>query len=230
MKVLAIDTSTLVSSVAVIEDNVVLGEMSLNQEMTHSENLVPMVDEVLKNIQVDIKEIDLYAVSVGPGSFTGLRIGLATIKGFAHLFDKPLIGVSTLEALAYSLVGNEIIVPIIDARRDRVYGSIYQGKNGLEILSEEGIYYMDDLIEILKDYNNIVVNGNGSLIFEDRLRDGLGERIKMAPTNLRGCRASTVAELGLEKFNKGEKDDYFTLAPEYLRETQAQRELDKKEK
>lgn len=230
MKVLAIDTSTLVSSVAVIEDNVVLGELSLNQEMTHSENLVPMVDEVLRNIQLDLGEIDLYAVAVGPGSFTGLRIGLATIKTFAHLFDRPLVGVSTLEGLAYSLVGNETIVSMIDARRDRVYASVYRGRTGLDLVHEEGIYPMDDLLEILGDYENIVVNGNGSLIFEDRLKENLGERVRMAPTNLRGCRASSIAELGLRKYKEGQRDDYFTIAPEYLRETQAQRELAEKGK
>lgn len=228
MKVLAIDTSTLVSSVAVLDEDVVLGEMSLNQEMTHSENLVPMVDEVLKNIQVDISEIDLYAVAIGPGSFTGLRIGLATIKAFAHLFDKPLVGVSTLEGLAYSLVGEAIVVPMIDARRDRVYGAIYKAQEGLETLEKEAIYYMDDLIDLLDSYDSIVINGNASLIYEDRLKDALGDRLRLAPINLRSCRASSIGELGLRKFKEGLKDDYFTLAPEYLRETQAQRELNKK--
>ena len=230
MKVLAIDTSTLVSSVAVIEDNVVLGEISLSQEMTHSENLVPMIDEIFKNIRMDISEIDLYAVAVGPGSFTGLRIGLATAKGFAHLFDKPIVGVSTLEGLAYSLVGNEIIVPMIDARRERVYGTVYSGSDGLEVLYEEAIYNIDELIEILNQYDRVVLNGNGSLEFEEKLLEGLKDKLVLAPTNLRACRASSIGELGLKKYREGIKDDYFSLAPEYLRETQAQRELDKKGK
>lgn len=230
MKVLAIDTSTMVSSVAVIEDNILMGEISLKQEMTHSENLVPMVAEVLKNIQIDISEIDLYAVAVGPGSFTGLRIGLATIKGFAHLFDKPVIGVSTLEGLAYNLMGNGIIVPMLDARRERVYAGVYSGIGELEEIHREEIYNIDELIDILSEYDDIVFTGNGTLIYEEKLKEELGDRVRMAPIHLRGCRAGTIGELGMKKFNLGESDDYFNLAPEYLRETQAQRELSKKGK
>ncbi len=230
MKVLAIDTSTMVSSVAVIVDNVLVGEISLEQEMTHSENLVPIIDEVLKNIQIDISEIDLYAVAVGPGSFTGLRIGLSTVKGFAHIFNKPIVGVSTLEGLAYNLMGNGIIVSMIDARRDRVYAGVYSGIDKLEEIYREEIYPIDELIEILSEYDDIVVNGNGTLLYEDKLKEELGDKVRMSPIHLRGCRAGTIAELGLLKYNNGIEDDYFTIAPEYLRESQAQRELDKKDR
>lgn len=230
MKVLAIDTSTLVSSVAVLEDNVVLGELNLNQDMSHSENLIPMIDIVLKNIGLDIEDIDLFAVAVGPGSFTGLRIGIATVKSFAQTLKKPIVGVSTLEGLSYSLLGNETIVSMIDARRDRVYASCYRGLVELELEKEEAIYKIDDLLESLKVYKNIVINGNASLIFKDKIEKELSGIARLAQGSLNGCRASAIAELGLEKYRKNQVDDYHTILPEYVRETQAQRELDEKRK
>ncbi len=130
MRVLAIDTSTMVSTCAILEDEKLLGEYSLNQEITHSENLVPMIKEMLDNLELNISHIDLYGVAIGPGSFTGLRIGIATIKAFAHVFDKPMVGVSTLEGLAFNLPYRGIIVPMIDARRNRVYTGIYKWENG----------------------------------------------------------------------------------------------------
>ena len=130
MKVLAIDTSSVVATCAVLEDKKVLGEYSLNQDMTHSERLVPMIKEVMDSLKFKIKDIDLFASAIGPGSFTGLRIGVSTINSFAHVVDKPVIGVSTLEALAFNLPNNEIVVPMIDARRNRVYTGIYKWKNG----------------------------------------------------------------------------------------------------
>src|SRR5699024_3340131 len=124
-----LDTSTHMATCAVIDENRILGEYSLNQDMTHSEKLVPMIKEVLDSLDLKVSDIDLYGVSIGPGSFTGLRIGVATIKAFAHLFDKPVVAVSTLEALAFNLPYNETVVPMMDARRDRVYTGIYSWKD-----------------------------------------------------------------------------------------------------
>lgn len=231
MKVLAVDTSTMVSTCAVLDDEKILGEYSLNQEITHSENLVPMIKEMLDNLGLKASDIDLYGVATGPGSFTGLRIGIATVKSLAHVFDKPIVGVSTLEGLAFNLPYKGIIVPMIDARRNRVYTGIYRWENGNIIsIIEPTIMEIDALLEYLnKNYNNIMVNGNGATLYKDKIMSTLGEKVKLAPVGLNGCRAASICELSLLKWKEGKVNDYYTLVPNYLRESQAQRELRKKE-
>ena len=231
MRVLAIDTSTMVSTCAILEDEKLLGEYSLNQEITHSENLVPMIKEMLDNLELNISHIDLYGIAIGPGSFTGLRIGIATIKAFAHVFDKPMVGVCTLEGLAFNLPYRGIIVPMIDARRNRVYTGIYRWENGNIInIMEPTIMEVDALLEYLnQNYDNIMINGNGSTLHKDNIISTLGEKVELAPIGLNGCRAASICELSLLKWKKGQVDNYYTLVPDYLRESQAQRELRKKE-
>jgi len=229
VKVLGLDTSTLMTTCGVIDDNRLLGEYSLSQDMSHSEKLVPMIKEVLDNLKLNIKDIDLYAVSVGPGSFTGLRIGIATIKAFAHLTNKPVVAVSTLEALAYNLPFSKIVVPMIDARRNRVYTGIYSWDNGrLETIMKPDVVEISELLEGLKKYESVVVNGDGAIKYRDIIMDALDERVKFSTTGQNMCKASSICELALQKYHEGDVDDYFTLAPDYLRETQAQRELKEK--
>lgn len=231
MKVLALDTSTLMASVAVVEDNNLLGEYSINQDMTHSENLMPMIEEVLRNLDIEIKEIDLFAVALGPGSFTGLRIGLASIKSFAHVLDKPIIGVSTLEGLAHNLAYSDIVIPMIDARRDRVYTGVYAWKDGqLEEVVETGIQEIGDILELAKQYDRPVITGNGSLEYKEQIREILGEDVDIARLGDNVCRAASIAGLAVEKYKAGQRDSYYSLAPDYLRPTQAERELKEKNK
>lgn len=230
MKVLGLDTSTLMTTCGVIDENILLGEYSLNQDMSHSEKLVPMVKDVLDNLQIKIEDIDVFGVSTGPGSFTGLRIGIATIKAFAHIFDKPIVGVSTLEALAFNLPYNDVVVPMIDARRDRVYTGIYkwEGKDLISIM-EPTVMEIDTLLDLLdKNHENIVVNGDGSLLFKERILSKLKDKVRFATIGQNMCRASSICELALYKYKKGIVDDYFALAPDYLRESQAQRELNER--
>lgn len=228
MKILALDTSTMMTTCAVIDGDRLVGEYSLSQDMTHSEKLVPMIGEVLDNLSFNIDDIDLYGVAIGPGSFTGLRIGVSTIKAFAHLFDKPVVGVSTLEALGYNLPYNDIVVPMIDARRDRVYTAIYSWENGefKEIMAPD-VLPIEDILERLDDYNRISINGNGGSIYRDTILDRLNNRVQFAPIGQNTCRAVSIAELAKLKYKAGIVDDYFTLAPDYLRQSQAQRELNK---
>lgn len=231
MKVLGLDTSTMMTTCAVLDENRLLGEYSLNQDMTHSEKLVPMIKEVLDSLNLKVKDIDLYGIAVGPGSFTGLRIGVATIKAFAHLFNKPVVGVSTLEALAYNLPYNKVIVPMIDARRDRVYTGIYTWENGIiKNIMAPDVLEIEKLLEILdNNYTNLVVNGDGSLIHKDLIQNTLRDKVQLSTIGQNMCKASSVGELALLKYNKGLVDDFYTLAPDYLRESQAQRELEEKE-
>lgn len=231
MKVLAIDTSTMMATVAVTDEDKILGSYSLNQDMTHSEKLVPMVEQVLSNLNIKIEDIDLYAVGLGPGSFTGLRIGLATVKAWAHLFDKPLVGVSSLEGLAYNLAYNELVVPMIDARRSRVYTAIYSWQAGqLKEVMPVSLLEIDELLEKLKGYPKITVNGDGALLYKDKLEEGLGDKLEFAHPGQLYSQASSICKLGLDKYKSGQRDDYFTLAPDYFRPSQAERELQDREK
>nr|WP_300004196.1 tRNA (adenosine(37)-N6)-threonylcarbamoyltransferase complex dimerization subunit type 1 TsaB [Tissierella sp.] len=230
MKVLGIDTSTKVATIAVIDEDRVIGEYSLSKDMSHSEKIMPMIKEVLDNVDIKIEEIDLFAVGVGPGSFTGLRIGAATMKSFAHLFDKPIIGVSTLEALAYNMnLNNYIIMPMLDARRDRVYTALYKF-DGLEMEELEGskILEIDDIEDELKSYRDIIVNGEGSLIYKDEIKTSLGEKVRFSSLGQNVPRAVNICELALKKYHKGEIDDMYSLTPDYIRPSQAERELKEK--
>lgn len=231
MKILALDTSTMLATCAVLDENRVLGEYSLNQEETHSEKLVPMVKEVLDSLGLKVSDIDLYGVATGPGSFTGLRIGVATIKAFAHLFDKPVVGISTLEALAFNLPYNEVVVPMIDARRDRVYTGIYTWEDGkIKTIMEPDVLDIYDLLEKLDEsYEKVLVNGDGSLLHREKIKERLKEKVNLSTIGQNICRATSIGELALINYNEGQINDYYTLVPEYLRESQAQRELREKE-
>lgn len=229
MKILGLDTSTMMASCAVIDEGEVLGEYSINQDRGHAENLVPMIEEMMENINLKVEDIDLFAVTIGPGSFTGLRIGVATMKAFAHLYNKPIIGINTLEALAYNLGFQITRVPMIDARRNRVYTAIYSYEHGKLVEKRKtDAVDIDELIEILKDEKDIICNGNGTLLYRDKLKKALGENIRFASLNQNSPRAVSVAELAREKYKEGKIDDVFTLAPDYLRKSQAERQLEEK--
>lgn len=231
MKVLSLDTSTLMATCAVIEDDRLIGEYSVNQNMSHSENLMPMIEELLGKLNYNIEDIDLYSVAVGPGSFTGLRIGLATIKAFAHLFDKAIVGVSTLEALAYNMAFSDIVIPMIDARRDRVYTAIYKWEKEelIEIL-EPQVLEIDEILTMACEYEKVALVGDGTICYKEKIESTLGKKAQIARINQNICSAASVGEIGLREFKKGILDDYFTLSPSYLRETQAERELSCRQK
>lgn len=228
MKILGLDTSTMISTCAVMEGNEIIGEYTINQNMSHSEKLVPMIKELLDNLNLRPKDIDLYGVALGPGSFTGLRIGVGTVKTLAHLFDKPIVGISTLEALAYNLPYNKTIVPMIDARRNRVYTGIYTWQEEeLKTLKEEEAIEIEKLFEILDDYEDIVISGDGSQVYKDVIRENLGDRIKVATAGANICRASSICDLAKRNYERGLVGDYYKIAPEYLRPSQAERSLKK---
>lgn len=221
----------MMATCAVLDEDYLLGEFSLNQDMSHSENLIPMIKEVLDNLKLKVSDIDLFSVAIGPGSFTGLRIGIATVKSFAHVFNKPIIGVSTLEALAFNLPYNGIIVPMIDARRDRVYTGIYQwDMNSLTTIVEPCIMEIEDLLDTLQGYEDIIINGNGVNLHKDKILEKLKDKVVLSPIGLNECRASSIGQIAMMEYNEGKEDNYYTLVPDYLRESQAQRELRKREK
>lgn len=231
MKVLALDTSTLMSTCAVIENGRLLGEYSLSRDMSHSERLVPMIEEILAELDIKIGEIDLYAVAKGPGSFTGLRIGVATVKSFAHVFNKPVVGISTLEALAYNMPYHSVVVPMLDARRDRVYSGIYTWQDGnIKCLEEDRAINIEDYLEELSTYDRVYINGDGADVYRDIIAEKLGHKAVFAKIGQNSCRAVALAELALEKYDKGQVDDFYSLVPEYLRMSQAERQKKQGEK
>ena len=231
MKILAIDTSALVASVAVIDEEKLLGEYILNSKKTHSQTLMPMIQEVLKSAELELKEVDAIAVAKGPGSFTGLRIGAATAKGLAYAAKKPLIGVSTLEGLAYNLSFTKYqVCPIMDAKRNQVYTAIYKwkGQNYIEKL-EPSALQMDQLLEILQRKNKkVVFIGDGIPVYKQNIIEALGEKAFFALPSTNMQKASSIGLVALEKARLGDYEDVYSFAPVYLRKSQAEREYEER--
>jgi tRNA threonylcarbamoyladenosine biosynthesis protein TsaB len=231
MKILAIESSSRVATCAVMDDETLLGEYIINDNMTHSVKLMPSIKTLMDNLGLKPEDIDIYAAGVGPGSFTGLRIGLASIKAMAHAHDKKTVGIPTIDALAFNIpFGDGVIVPMMDARRDRVYTGIYKWIDGkFNICMEQDILELENIIEILeKRDENIIINGDVESKYGSILKSKLGDRIIFSTNATRMPRASSVAELAFRKVKNGEDIDYKLLVPEYLRKSQAERQYDEK--
>ncbi len=229
MLVLALETATRVAGVALISEDQVKKEIFLHHRHTHSETLMVMVDEVLTECEVKLDQIDALAVSIGPGSFTGLRIGLATAKGLAAGAKKPIIGVCTLEALAYNACLFEgLICPVLDARRDEVYAAVYRG-NGrrAEVVITPRACSPQELAEVVKANSpeRIVLLGEGAFRYRDLFREAFGDKAVWAPENQAFPRASSVGLLGAQKLRAGQVDDARSIVPVYLRLSEAERRL-----
>ena len=222
MKILGIDTSTPIGSVALIDDDNLVAEHTLNIVQAHSSRLMPAIDTVLKWSDITVEDLDGCAVGIGPGSFTGIRIGVATIKSVCYAVDKPIVGVSTLEAVAYNLRWtNGVICPLLDARRSEVYGAIFEGGNEWRRLSEDLCLSLDAFLDRL-DANtapNCTINfvGDGLLTYGDAVRESLGKRVHFADAIFNVPRGATVAHLGAQRLQNDDTDDYWTLVPNYVR-------------
>lgn len=235
MRILAIDSSGLVATVAVVEETKTIAEYTVNYKKTHSQTLLPMLDEISKMTELDLGTVDAIAVSGGPGSFTGLRIGAATAKGLGLALDKPLIHVPTVDALAYDLWGlEEIICPIMDARRNQVYTGIYTFRDGeLVVLEEQMAIGIDELAERLKAYEGkVYFLGDGVPVHREALETTWmrGREIRFAPCHMNHQRAAAVGALGIEYMKKGRLETAAEHKPEYLRMSQAERERAEREK
>ena len=222
MKILGIDTSTPIGSVALIDDDNLVAEHTLNIVQAHSSRLMPAIDTVLKWSDITAAALDACAVGVGPGSFTGVRIGVATIKSLCYALDKPIVGVSTLEAVAYNLRWtNGVICPLFDARRSEVYGAIFEGGAEWQRLSEELCLPIDAFLDRLEEHasSDCPINflGDGLFTYGDAVRERLGERAYFADAIFNVPRGATVAHLGRQRLQHGEGDSYWTLVPNYVR-------------
>ncbi len=224
MPILAIDTATLVSSVAVATDKKLLAELTLQTKLTHSEVLMPHIEQILSMTKVKKNELDAIAVSIGPGSFTGLRIGLATAKTIAYALDIPIIGVSTLAALAYHYpVGDVYIAPLLDAQKGNVYISLYTWEDGqLHEAYEPTVKSFDDVLAAGQRLDKpVVFLGEKAVAKADEIK-AAGGNIIMAMPHVVMPRAANVAMLGLDLLAKGKQDDVMSLEPLYIRRSEAE--------
>lgn len=233
MRILAMDSSGLVASIAVVEEGpaeeVTVAEYTVNYKKTHSQTLLPMLDEVSQMTELDLESIDAIAVAAGPGSFTGLRIGSATAKGLGLALQKPLIHVPTLHGLAYNLCGTDkIVCPILDARRGQVYTGIYEfDGNELVVLNDQMAVSIEELGEKLQVYGReIIFLGDGVPVFREVLEEKImaGRKISFAPAHLNRQRAAAVGALGIRYYKEGRLETAAEHQPDYLRVSQAERE------
>lgn len=233
MKILGIDSSGLVATVALQSDDILVGEYTIHNQKTHSQTLLPMIQDMLKLADVQVEELDAIAVASGPGSFTGLRIGAATAKGLGQALDIPLVAVSALEGLAYNLAGADaLICPMMDARRNQTYYGIYDVSGDLpNAVVEQEVAPIETVFEkIHKIGKEIIFIGDGVPVFAGRLSEETGLRYRLGADSVRYQRASSITALGRKYFELGKTIPAKQFAPTYLRQSQAERELQKKEK
>jgi tRNA threonylcarbamoyladenosine biosynthesis protein TsaB len=221
--VLSMDTSTLVGSVAVTREKQVLAEYTLQVRLTHTRHLLLLIERIMEDCGITFDTLDALAVTVGPGSFTGLRLGIATVKGLAYAAGKPVAGIPTLLALAENLpFAPYPICPMLDAKKKEVYCGLYQ-------IQEDGIIFKEwedcaispqNLINHI--HNKTIFLGEGSRLYQNLLKQNLGAKAVFVPDNYNFIRASNVGRLAYERLKQGKGDDVFTLTPCYLRRSEAE--------
>lgn len=237
MKTLAIDTSSKVCTVSILDNDEVLINLYNDDEKTHSVKLMPMIDEAFKKTNLNLYDMDLLVCCIGPGSFTGVRIGIATIKAFSDVTNIPVVGVSSLEGLAYNVKDNcltsSLICSIIDAKNNNVYCGLYNFKNNtcnkISIFAEDINKTISNIKHVLKNKNfdNIVFVGDGSLVHKDLLNSSFSN-ITFAQEKDNYQNSISIAKSGIKKYNDGEYGDSSTISPIYLKKSQAERALEEK--
>ncbi len=227
MKILALDSSGLVASVAIVTEEALLAEYTVNFKKTHSQTLLPMLEEIVRMVEMDLSEIEGIAVTAGPGSFTGLRIGSATAKGLGLALNKPIIAVPTLESLAYNLCGTkELICPMMDARRNQVYTGLYEFVGSqFNTVSEQKAVAIEEIIEEINSLGREVIYlGDGTPIHKQLIEEKTRVPFTYAPPHMNRQRAGAVGALGLLYYNQGNIEEATEHQPVYLRMSQAERE------
>ena len=234
MKILSIDTSTIVATVALADEEKVYSELTItSNKRNHSERLMLLIEEALSSSGFDIKDVDLFSCGIGPGSFTGLRIAIATIKGLAQSLAKPVIGVSTLRLLAYNMpFASGIICPVIDAQKDQVYSCFYRWTGeGLTELRQEAVYSVEELIKIIDNQKEqVVLLGDGIKKIPSNTLEEYKEKIKIAPISNRMPKAASLASLSLDLVKNGLTMSYSDLEPNYMRKSQAEVQMELKQR
>lgn len=231
MKILCIDTSSEICSVAILEDNNVIKEISIEDANTHSVKLMPLVKQIFDETNLSINDIDLFACDKGPGSFTGIRIGIATIKAFIDITNKPCIGISSLMGLAYNIDDEGYICSLIDAKNNNVYYSLFKHQNNK--YEQVGEYISEDInnvTNILKNCNKtIFFVGNGSIVYKDMLESVLKENAKFNMNiDANKLSAICIGKAAFDVYSSNEINAY-SLSPLYLKKSSAERLLEEKE-
>ncbi len=233
MRLLAIESSGLTASVALLEDDKIIGEYSTNFKKTHSQTLLPMMDEVVKMTGIDMGTLDAVVVSGGPGSFTGLRIGAATAKGLGLALDIPLVNVPTVDGLAYNLYGTDrLICPIMDARRQQVYTGLYrfEGDRFNTVADQMATGISDIVVKINEIGEPVIFLGDGVPVFKTYILEHVEVDVIFAPSHLNYQRAGAIASLGKLYYLEGKTQTADEFVPDYLRLSQAERERMEKNK
>lgn len=222
MKVLALETATKAGSIAIADEEAFIGEVKLDVSKAHAERVMDYIAWLLKSANVSINEIDAFAVSIGPGSFTGLRIGLSTIKGLAFSKKKPIVPVSTLDAMARRLPFSAYnICPMLDARKDEVYTALYKWENNtcMKIIPETAI----EPVEFIKTIKGpTIFMGDGAIKYKDIISEILKADAFFPSSSFMSPSASSVAEIALEKLSAGIETDPISLTPFYIRKAEAE--------
>ena len=231
MRILGIESSSLVASVAVVTDGVVTAEYTVNFKKTHSQTLLPMLDEIVRMVELDLETVDAIAVSGGPGSFTGLRIGSATGKGLGLALKKPLIHIPTVDGMAYGMYGySGLVCPIMDARRNQVYTGIYCFEREFETVMDQDAMDMGELIGKLNGMGErVIFLGDGVPVYEKQIAEKMTVPYDLAPAHVNRQRAASVAALGAVYFAEGKTETAMEHKPDYLRKSQAEREREERE-
>lgn len=231
MKIAAIDSSGLVASVAILKDDIILAQYNVNYKKTHSQTLLPMLDEITKMTEFDLQSLDAIAVAKGPGSFTGLRIGSATAKGLGQALDKPIIEIPTLDAMAYQLYGTgRYICPLMDARRNQVYTGIYAFEDNGSAVEFKTVrpQCAVSIEEIISDLNEtghpVIYLGDGVPVYKDVLTEKTKVDYLFAPAHCNRQDAGALAALARIYYEKGQMVPAAEHRPDYLRLSQAERE------
>lgn len=226
MRVLAIDSATNMAGVALVGDEAVIGETISNTGKTHSQRLLPMIAYLLEEAELELADLDGIVISGGPGSFTGLRIGMATAKGLAYASQKPLVTVSTLDSLALNMVGYPgLICPILNARKNEVYTALYRCKLGEkpEVITPYQVLKPTALIELLTNQKDeVVFLGDGVPVFGSSLLEGLGSKAKLAFPLESLPRAANLGWLGVQRLKEGQVADLESAKPYYIRSSEAE--------
>ena len=226
MKIIGIESASMTASVAIVDEEVILAEYTVNHKKTHSQTLLPMLDEIVRMTEMELSEVDAIAVSGGPGSFTGLRIGSATAKGLGLALDKPLIHIPTLEAMAYNFAGStKLICPMLDARRGQVFTAVYRvDEECPETVLEPAAMDLEELLRKLETMGKeVIFLGDGVNVLKVKEKTSLAFPFKIAPPHLSRERAAAVAALGLIYLKEGRTVSAAEEKPEYLRVSQAER-------
>ena len=229
MKIIAIDSSGLVATVAIATEDSIIAEYTVNHKKTHSQTLLPMLAEISGMTQLDLDTVDAIAIAAGPGSFTGLRIGSATAKGLGLAMDKPIIEVPTVDALAMNMWGvTDVICPIMDARRSQVYTGLYEfdDSNELVILHDQ---YAEDIAVVVEEINGIgrpvVFLGDGVPVYRETIEKSIKVPVRFAPPHMSRQRAGALAWLAVKYYKEGRIVSAADHKPQYLRPSQAEREM-----